>query len=136
MEERQPYDQPPQSQQQPSQQFQQQPSQQQQPPQQLQRPRRGRGKSTIATMAPYFIMIGAVLIGVGVIILGFAPGNITIYEPDMRNDTVDVEMSITPITVGAILAGIGAIFSGVGGGLNVKAYWDKQEQEKPPSRRF
>jgi len=68
--------------------------------------------------------------------MGFAPGNITFYEPDTGNESIDIEMSITPITVGAILAGIGAIFSGIGGGLNVKAYWDKQEKEKPPSKRF
>ncbi len=116
------------------------PYQQQQP--QYQQISRSRDRSTIASIAPYLIMIGAVLIGIGIIVIGFAPGNISIHEPEFGDDTVDVEMTITPVTVGAILAGIGAIFSGVGGGLNVKAYWDKQakdseqDQGRPPSRGF
>lgn len=69
------------------------------------------------------IIVGSILIGVGLIVLGMSPKDITFFEPTGTDNEVDIELRITPITIGCILAGMGTMFEGMGAALNIKAYF-------------
>ncbi len=77
---------------------------------------------------PWFIIVGTILIGIGIMLLGFVPGDIYIDMSDssdlVNGEDFHPEMQITSLQIGALLIGIGTIFEGLGAGLNVKAYFD------------
>jgi len=88
-------------------------------------------RAKVEIFTPWLIIVGTILIGIGIIILGFVPGDIYIDTTSIMSypgTEFHPEVRITTLQLGAILIGIGTILEGLAGGLNVKAYFDLKKQ--------
>ncbi len=89
-------------------------------------------RARVEIFTPWLIIVGTMLIGIGIIILGFIPSDIYIETASLMSSYSGAEfhpeLKITSLQLGAILIGIGTILEGLAGGLNVKAYFDLKKQ--------
>jgi heme/copper-type cytochrome/quinol oxidase subunit 1 len=74
-----------------------------------------------------FVLIGTILIGVGVIMFGLAPGDIYVSVGTSSGNVFHPDIRINSILVGAILCGVGTMISGFGTALITKAHFEQRE---------
>jgi len=65
-------------------------------------------------LGPGIAFVGALLVGIGVIITAFSLGGITVGSPQSSGSTISFSASSGAFTTGVVLIGIGIIVRGLG----------------------
>ncbi|UCD92755.1 MAG: hypothetical protein JSV43_02230 [Methanobacteriota archaeon] len=73
------------------------------------------------------LVTGAILIGIGIMILGIAPGDISV-DPSGMMTGYNFGVQMTTLLIACILIGIGTILEGLGVGITIKAHFTQQEK--------